>query len=130
MAFNLGPRALLCAAWTCNAAAWGLMNINDQVSNVIPRQISWHFLENLAKYRIVISEPSQGILDAPLNILNFSYSERPVVNRTLVFPLPECYEHIENGLGNIVVVVNNAACFDDVDWKKLIDTNLVSSGFF
>ena len=39
----------------------------------------------------------------------------------------ECYEQIEDRLGNVAVVVNNAACFDDTDWKKLIDTNLVSS---
>ena len=73
---------------------------------------------------------SQVILDQPRNRLIFSCNEKRVVNRTLFFPFPECYEHIENDLGNVVVVVNNAACFDDTDWKKLIDTNLVFKDFF
>ena len=37
---HLGPRALQCAVLTFNAVVWGPVNINELVSNVIPRQ-SW-----------------------------------------------------------------------------------------
>ena len=35
MAFTLGPKELQCAALTFSAVTKGLMNINEQVSNVI-----------------------------------------------------------------------------------------------
>ncbi len=38
----------------------------------------------------------------------------------------ECYEAVEKSLGHVDLVVNNAGISDEVNWREMVDVNLVS----
>ena len=50
--------------------------------------------------------------------------QKIVTNKIAVYS-PGCYEQTEKLLGKVTMVVNNAGILNEIDWKKMVDINLV-----